>query len=1270
MDSLGPPSDLSGPEALEALRVSSGYMETPTMCPLGSFDPAAVSLPSEGMSPVPLEMLWGSGGRSVVEDFTFQRMLCPEAVKSKLEESGVERVYQDPAFHNPKTYAGFVQRLHELGLVEYSLEKSREEVGLFFVKKKNNKLRLIMDCRRSNCHFEEPQSVQLATGDALSRIEVEEGAELFMASADLQNAFYTMGMPEALRPWFGLRRLKASVLGVTEVGGVKVSGQEWLYPRIKVIPMGWSWALWWCQRVNERICERSGLDEARRLRDGAPFKPGTMWRIQYVDNLHIIGTDKAEVEKHFWAAVQGLREAGLTVHEVEVGDGASKMLGWEVEARGVLRPTRERVWRIRTGLREILKRGRASGRQIERLVGHMTFVSLCRRESLSVLGEVYTFIRRNYDCIAPLWKSVRRELLKWDGICPLIFTNFTRPWSQVVYSVDASEWGLGVVSSEMDRQEVQRLGLQSERWRFKDSRARDPRQYVLDEDHNLLLANGNGEIGTSQVAGKFETVGFWAVDRAWHVVGRYKWRKHDSMPVYEAMSTLYAMKHALRSVNNHGKRHIILTDSMTAAVAFTKGRAHSYRLRGVVEQASAIQLCTGSQFRSRWVPSEWNTADSISRGGFVPSIPCRRFDDPQAAECPSNMGNTQGEPEEAQEAEHAGGQSMFSDRAGGSSDLGHRTRGRQVGKQEEPSIRSQKTAAAARAREHLAPGLGEQTNPEEVQGDLEPIHPVEWAEGQQPNVTAGFGSSCDSLSGGDVSGRGRLVQGELLGGSDSFLCAPMQRFGSSPSQPTVHEGLEEALPAKKPHATPLRGGVPPSSHSLQTRVERNRHDPPFDLLSVPPAFGGLQAASSGSGGASQQSKETIQELFNIAASHRVGGSLQDPPVGRDDGARPRTPEVLGDCPPKALEAEVKTKTTTSLHCQSHRGERLCEQSVEAFEAPSVGGSSSLQASTRGSLFRRGNETSHFARDTKQRSVADHQEREELRERVKVESVVRKSVKRHTTGRNQSPKRHRKRAPQPALGPGVSLAFAVFLEIFSGSGRLGHAVARHCNWPVLLWNIDYGEQYDLTKRPIQQMVLHWIRSGKVRAGHLGTPCNSFSRARDRPGGPPRLRSDEHPMGLPGLADHLYRKIHEGNVLMRFSCAVLRLAISFGLPFTMENPHRSRLWICPPVLQILRRRVTVWREVHFCAFGTPWKKPTRILGVHLSLDLLDWCKCVGSKRGVCKFSGTSHIPLAGQDSSGRWMTKVAEPYPRQLTKLMATAFANEELSLIATEFSRFL
>ena len=56
------------------------------------------------------------------------------------------------------------------------------------------------------------------------------------------------------------------------------------------------------------------------------------------------------------------------------------------------------------------------------------------------------------------------------------------------------------------------------------------------------------------------------------------------MPVLEARASLYAVKHFLRNSTNFGQRLLVLTDSMTAAVAYDKGRAQSHKLRRVLEQ--------------------------------------------------------------------------------------------------------------------------------------------------------------------------------------------------------------------------------------------------------------------------------------------------------------------------------------------------------------------------------------------------------------------------------------------------------------------------------------------------------------------------------------------------------------------------------------------------------------------------------------------------------------------------------------------------------------
>ena len=50
----------------------------------------------------------------------------------------------------------------------------------------------------SNCHFNTPENIKLATGESMSRMELKSHGQLFTASADLQKAFYTMAMPSTL----------------------------------------------------------------------------------------------------------------------------------------------------------------------------------------------------------------------------------------------------------------------------------------------------------------------------------------------------------------------------------------------------------------------------------------------------------------------------------------------------------------------------------------------------------------------------------------------------------------------------------------------------------------------------------------------------------------------------------------------------------------------------------------------------------------------------------------------------------------------------------------------------------------------------------------------------------------------------------------------------------------------------------------------------------------------------------------------------------------
>ena len=62
---------------------------------------------------------------------------------------------------------------------------------------------MILDCRRSDCHFADPKPIKLATGEAMARIVLQPNQQLYTASADLQNRLLHHGDALAAEALFG-----------------------------------------------------------------------------------------------------------------------------------------------------------------------------------------------------------------------------------------------------------------------------------------------------------------------------------------------------------------------------------------------------------------------------------------------------------------------------------------------------------------------------------------------------------------------------------------------------------------------------------------------------------------------------------------------------------------------------------------------------------------------------------------------------------------------------------------------------------------------------------------------------------------------------------------------------------------------------------------------------------------------------------------------------------------------------------------------------------
>ena len=245
---------------------------------------------------------------------------------------------------------------------------------------------------------------------------------------------------------------------------------------------------------------------------------------------------------------------------------------------------------------------------------------------------------------------------------------------------------------------------------------------------------------------------------------------------------------------------------------------------------------------------------------------------------------------------------------------------------------------------------------------------------------------------------------------------------------------------------------------------------------------------------------------------------------------------------------------------------------------------------------------------------------------------------------------------PRLAAGNRQGIA--LELFSGSGRFSSAWRRSCRLQgIAIYEVDiqWGDGCDLSRRALQRRIRGWVRSGLVVAVWLGTPCTSFSRARERKNfkNVLPLRSAVYPAGVPGLPPRLLAQVIEGNGFARFSASLMMLCSQLGVPAVVENPYTSRLWLMPGMLAVARLSTCRNYFTDYCQDGTAWRKRTRFLAVNVDLSQAVR-KCCGQRGGICAASGCPHVHLEGRQN-GQLMSKLAEPYPAALCNRLVACFA---------------
>ena len=506
-----------------------------------------------------------------------------------------------------------------------------------------------MDARPANADFREPPGVALASAETFSKIEVDFGMcgsgqvdypdfpfGLHVGLSDVKDCFHRIRQPRWLARYFCLMPIEARHVGLTgkSIDGQVLQSSDLVYPMPGSLCMGFSWSLYFAQKISERQMSLvPTLKDSTLVNDRsgpAVFSaeaPSSLKHFVYVDNLGVMSGNAECVAQGLSGLTEQFTDQKLLLHPGEIQHSKIAALGIEMNGQKLTTSVASaRLHRVRQGLRHLLHRKRCTGRVLEILVGHCTYCGLVNRCTLSIFHNVYKFIKTSYSTSIPIWPSVMAELRAFVGLMPALRADWSRPWSDEVVVSDASEEGYGVCRAHWGTRAVAEVGRVSERDRFKRCGGHNARDsalsaagFVRDE---VTGKWSSGEIGDEEY---LEASG-WRLDSsfpevpasdlkqsAWAVARQDRWKKAEHIIHLEARALVKSMETAVHDLGCFNARQLLLVDSMSVALAFDRCRSRNYRLLRQIRKFASFSLGCNIGFTVRWVPSEINPADEPSR---------------------------------------------------------------------------------------------------------------------------------------------------------------------------------------------------------------------------------------------------------------------------------------------------------------------------------------------------------------------------------------------------------------------------------------------------------------------------------------------------------------------------------------------------------------------------------------------------------------------------------------------------------------------------------
>lgn len=285
---------------------------------------------------------------------------------------------------------------------------------------------------------------------------------MITSSEDIRCFFYLFRLPVE---WNGFLAFSRPVPPDLVPGG---EPKETCYLCSRVLPMGYVSSVAIAQHIHRNVVRRcmgelrppiGGHQELRR--DRLPTTSPVMYRV-YLDNFDLVEKQErslaCRIKGEVSPVVKELREAyekwGLPVHPKKTvqQQWVAEVQGALVDGdKGVIMAKPSKIMKYVALTLEVLRRGRASQKELQVIGGGLVYICMFRRPMLCALNELWKVIvaleGKASGQAVMLTRVLAHELVRFLCLIPLGFMNLRAGFDEQVVASDASSSGGGIAVS-------------------------------------------------------------------------------------------------------------------------------------------------------------------------------------------------------------------------------------------------------------------------------------------------------------------------------------------------------------------------------------------------------------------------------------------------------------------------------------------------------------------------------------------------------------------------------------------------------------------------------------------------------------------------------------------------------------------------------------------------------------------------------------------------------------------------------------------------------